>query len=95
MEVQTENFHGSGDPFVLRDAEAPMQNLRTYAGISSDRLEQMETRLKEDILNEAKKCDGLILVHDELGELIVSKKNANSLSCDRQGNHCARVDLCR
>ena len=57
----------SGAPFVLRDSENPKQNIRTYAGISAERLEQMESRLKDDVINEAKKCGGLILVHDELG----------------------------
>ena len=55
-----------GKPYVLRDAETPKQNIRTYSGISADRLEMMEERLKEDIIRESKKCQGVLLVHDEL-----------------------------
>lgn len=56
----------NGKPFVLREEESPLQNIRTLKGISAARLEQMEARLKEDILREAKRCNGLLLVHDEL-----------------------------
>lgn len=65
--ILTLYFRSRGEPFVLRDAEIPKQNLRTYTGISSDRLEQLEGRLKKDIVNEAEHCNGLVLVHDELG----------------------------
>lgn len=57
----------NGYPFVLRDADFPKQNVRTYTGITADRLEQLEQRLKDDILKESKKCQKLLLVHDELG----------------------------
>ncbi|KAI8912645.1 inositol hexakisphosphate-domain-containing protein [Gorgonomyces haynaldii] len=52
-------------PFVIRDSKNPLQNVKTYQGISALRLEQMETRLKEDILQECKQFNGLILVHEE------------------------------
>jgi hypothetical protein len=62
----------SGMPFVLRDSESPKQNIRTYAGISADRLEQMESRLKDDVLKECHRFNGLVLIHDELdsGEIV-------------------------
>lgn len=53
---------------MLRDASSPKQNIRTYAGISFERLEQMESRLKDDIIKESYKCRGLITVHDELDD---------------------------
>ncbi|KAI9328029.1 inositol hexakisphosphate-domain-containing protein [Zopfochytrium polystomum] len=53
-------------PFVLRYSDNPFQNVKTYQGISSTRLEQMEARLKEDILKEAERYNNLLLVHDEI-----------------------------
>jgi protein-tyrosine phosphatase len=58
-------------PFVLRDGDNPLKNIRRYQGINSARLEQMETRLKEDILKEVIKCNGLLLVHDEIDNNVV------------------------
>jgi hypothetical protein len=60
-----------GKPFVLRDADTPKQNIRRYSGISADRLEQMECRLKDDLIAEAQHTHGLVLVHDELGASFV------------------------
>ncbi|KAI3645959.1 hypothetical protein MP228_008887 [Amoeboaphelidium protococcarum] len=69
----------SGKPYVLRDVGNPFQNISTYNGISAARLEQMEQRLKNDILYECKRCGGLLLVYDELddGVLIPSWIAAN------------------
>lgn len=53
-------------PFVLRDSDSPLTNIKRYQGISASRLEQMEARLKEDVIREATKYNGLLLVHDEL-----------------------------
>lgn len=55
----------NGRPFVLRDVERPFSNLE-YTGISASRLEQMESRLKEDALAEASRYGGRILLTDEL-----------------------------
>ncbi|XVE77374.1 hypothetical protein DITRI_Ditri13aG0057200 [Diplodiscus trichospermus] len=55
----------NGRPFVLRDVERPFSNLE-YRGINRDRVEQMEDRLKEDILMEAARYGNKILVTDEL-----------------------------
>jgi len=55
----------NGRPFVLRDVEKPFSNLE-YTGINRDRVEQMEFRLKEDILQEASRYGNKILVTDEL-----------------------------
>ncbi|KAK7284493.1 hypothetical protein RJT34_19239 [Clitoria ternatea] len=55
----------NGRPFVLRDVEKPFSNLE-YTGINRERVEQMEARLKEDILIEAARYGNKILVTDEL-----------------------------
>ncbi|XP_028779421.1 paladin-like [Neltuma alba] len=55
----------NGRPFVLRDVERPFSNLE-YTGINRERVEQMEARLKEDILVEARRYGNKILVTDEL-----------------------------
>ncbi|KAF8008217.1 hypothetical protein BT93_K2020 [Corymbia citriodora subsp. variegata] len=55
----------NGRPFVLRDEEKPLSNLE-LTGINRDRVEQMEERLKEDILMEAERYGNKILVTDEL-----------------------------
>eukprot|EP00252_Welwitschia_mirabilis_P018623 TRINITY_DN4136_c0_g2_i1.p1 TRINITY_DN4136_c0_g2~~TRINITY_DN4136_c0_g2_i1.p1 ORF type:complete len:1265 (-),score=281.07 TRINITY_DN4136_c0_g2_i1:516-4310(-) len=55
----------NGRPFVLREVERPFSNLE-YTGINRVRVEQMEARLKEDILNEAARYGNKILVTDEL-----------------------------
>ncbi|XP_044494094.1 paladin-like isoform X3 [Mangifera indica] len=55
----------NGRPFVLREAERPFSNLE-YTGINRARVEQMEARLKEDILMEAARYGNKILVTDEL-----------------------------
>ena len=54
----------NGRPYVLRDASSPFRTLTL-----SDRttnLEDIERRLKFDILEEARKYGGLILTHDEV-----------------------------
>lgn len=55
----------NGRPFVLRDVEQPFSNLE-YTGINRVRVEQMEDRLKEDVLMEAARYGNKILVTDEL-----------------------------
>lgn len=60
----------NGRPYVLRDASQPFQTLAL-----SDRatnLEDIERRLKLDILEESRKFGGMILTHDEVsnGKLI-------------------------
>ncbi|XP_057718159.1 uncharacterized protein LOC130932763 [Arachis stenosperma] len=55
----------NGRPFVLREVERPFSNLE-YTGINRERVEQMEARLKQDILLEAARYGNKILVTDEL-----------------------------
>ncbi|XVF72883.1 hypothetical protein PTKIN_Ptkin12aG0156300 [Pterospermum kingtungense] len=70
----------NGRPFVLRDVERPFSNLE-YTGINRDRVEQMEARLKEDILMEAARYGNKILVTDELpdGQMVDQWER---VSCD-------------
>ncbi|KAK9281857.1 hypothetical protein L1049_004763 [Liquidambar formosana] len=70
----------NGRPFVLRDVERPFSNLE-YTGINRARVEQMEARLKEDILLEAARYGNKILVTDELpdGQMV---DQWEPVSCD-------------
>lgn len=52
-------------PFVLREQSNPLENIRIYSGINGERLEQMEERMKQDIINETRQFNGLLLVHNE------------------------------
>ena len=58
----------NGEPFVLRDQYASLRNIKAYTGIAASRLEQMELRLKEDVLAEARAHLGRILLHSEGSE---------------------------
>lgn len=53
-------------PFVIRDIHSPYENIKTYQGISAERLEAMEDRLKLDVKKELAKWNNLILVHEEV-----------------------------
>lgn len=55
----------NGEPFVLRDQYASLRNIKAYTGIAASRLEQMELRLKEDVLAEGRAHLGRILLHSE------------------------------
>lgn len=71
----------NGRPFVLRDVERPFSNLE-YTGINRERVEQMEDRLKEDILTEAARYGHKILVTDELpdGQMVDQWESVSSNS---------------
>ncbi|CAO3609264.1 unnamed protein product [Cunninghamella echinulata] len=55
----------NGIPYVLRDRYYTLRNIRAYKGITGARLEQLEERLKEDIIEEINNCDGRLLLHGE------------------------------
>ncbi|KAI8809960.1 inositol hexakisphosphate-domain-containing protein [Cladochytrium replicatum] len=76
----------NGIPFVLREHERPLQNVKTYQGISAGRLERMEERLKDDALKEADQCGGLLLVHDELepGKVVPTWTAVDSIQTPRE-----------
>lgn len=52
----------NGEPFVLREASRPFKNLMEYRGIDAMRLDQMEQRLREDIIQESSQFNGEIIV---------------------------------
>ena len=54
----------NGKPYVVREADQPFCNVE-YTGIDRSRVEDMEVRLKRDVLREAQKYDGHILVTEE------------------------------
>mmetsp|Transcript_12515 Transcript_12515/g.22690 ORF Transcript_12515/g.22690 Transcript_12515/m.22690 type:complete len:1511 (+) Transcript_12515:216-4748(+) len=54
----------NGRPFVLRKLEHPFENLE-HTGISKERVEGMEDRLKVDVINEILENNGRLLLHDE------------------------------
>lgn len=62
--------YSASRPYVLRDAAAPLKTLHTSDRASN--LEDIERRLKLDILDEANRYGGLILCHDEVqgGEIV-------------------------
>lgn len=53
------------EPYVLRDRYATLRNIKSYSGITGSRLEQLEQRLKEDVLCEAGTYSHRVLVHCE------------------------------
>ncbi|KAG2202051.1 hypothetical protein INT47_006243 [Mucor saturninus] len=55
----------NGIPYVLRDRAFTLRNLRAYKGITGSRMEQLEDRLKEDVVREVTQCGGRILLHGE------------------------------
>ncbi|KAI8060490.1 inositol hexakisphosphate-domain-containing protein [Gongronella butleri] len=55
----------NGIPYVLRDRYYSLRNIRAYKGITGSRLEQLEKRLKHDILQELSTYGGRILLHGE------------------------------
>jgi hypothetical protein len=57
----------NGTPFVLREIERPFSNLE-LTGITRERVEQMEARLREDVLHEAQQYGGCVLVSKELDD---------------------------
>lgn len=55
----------NGIPYVLRDRYFTLRNIRAYSGITSNRLEMLEERLKEDVIKETLNYEGRILLHGE------------------------------
>ncbi|PON43261.1 Protein-tyrosine phosphatase-like [Parasponia andersonii] len=70
----------NGKPFVLREVERPYKNMLEYTGIDRERVERMEARLKEDILREAERYGGAIMVIHETndGQIFDAWEHVNS-----------------
>ncbi|KAI8377229.1 inositol hexakisphosphate-domain-containing protein [Choanephora cucurbitarum] len=69
----------NGIPYVLRDRAFTLRNLRAYKGITGSRMEQLEERLKEDVIREVKQSGGRILLHgeDKDGNVLSSWEEVN------------------
>lgn len=63
------------NPYVLRLFSDPLKNLET-TGISKERVESMEDRMRLDVLQELDEYEGRLLLHDEDNtfNLVVKKK---------------------
>ena len=60
----------NGKPFVLREMEKPFANVE-YTGITSARVEDMEYRMKQDVLKEVGMFGGIMVCEEsEEGDLI-------------------------
>jgi protein-tyrosine phosphatase len=55
----------NGNPYVLREHARPFKNMQEYSNISAARVESMEKRLKQDVLNEAAGNQHSVLVTRE------------------------------
>ena len=56
---------------MLRDRSNPFQNMNKFRGMSGERIEQVEERIREELVLESKKYKGLFLLHGERkGELV-------------------------
>lgn len=53
-----------GIPYVLRFYDRPTEQLRDYAGMTVDRLEVLEERLKRDIIDESERNKGRVIMYD-------------------------------
>jgi protein-tyrosine phosphatase len=58
----------NGRPFVLREVASPFRNVGAYSGVSVERLESMEERLRLDVLEQSSLSSGNFLVHIEVAE---------------------------
>ncbi|KAI9061062.1 hypothetical protein FKP32DRAFT_1576534 [Trametes sanguinea] len=55
----------NGAPYCLRRERFSLRNMKDYGGISAARLEMLEERLKEDVVNEVNAFGGRLLLHTE------------------------------
>ncbi|MCO5565024.1 hypothetical protein L7F22_018694 [Adiantum nelumboides] len=55
----------NGKPYCLRQRNMSLRNLKEFSGISWTRLNLLEERLRNDILNEIENGEGRILLHNE------------------------------
>lgn len=60
-------------PFVLRDQNSLLQNLRSLRGIKGERIEALELRLIDNVKKEIRRNGGFIQVLRELNEAVVKE----------------------
>ncbi|KAF8577784.1 hypothetical protein K439DRAFT_1417887 [Ramaria rubella] len=58
----------NGVPFCLRRDNFSLRNMKDYSGVSSQRLETLEERLKSDVIAELTAFGGSLLLHTETAE---------------------------
>jgi hypothetical protein len=56
----------NGRSYVLRDVHHPMHNMKSYKGIAPASLEALESKMKAEVLEEARTNEGKILVYTSL-----------------------------
>lgn len=78
------------EPYVLRDRYATLRNIKSYSGITAERLEDMERRLKEDIHSEASLYNKRLFVHCESSSGYVTP---SWLSLDKEGDVLTMRDI--
>lgn len=77
----------NGTPYIRRELEMPAAALH-HAGIHAEQLEELESVLKLDVINEAHKWGGRVLLHKE----IKSQKNGNIQEHRHQDDVTGLVD---
>ncbi|KAI0649419.1 inositol hexakisphosphate-domain-containing protein [Trametes meyenii] len=55
----------NGAPYCLRRERFSLRNMKDYGGISATRLEMLEERLRDDVVNEVNAFGGRLLLHTE------------------------------
>ncbi|RPD74988.1 hypothetical protein L226DRAFT_508637 [Lentinus tigrinus ALCF2SS1-7] len=55
----------NGAPYCLRRERFSLRNMKDYGGISASRLEVLEERLRDDVINEVHAFGGRVLLHTE------------------------------
>ena len=56
----------NGIPYVLRDQYLTLRNIKSYSGITAQRLELIESKLKKDVFQEIDLYKGKVLLHSEI-----------------------------
>jgi hypothetical protein len=85
----------NGKPYVVREADQPFCNVE-YTGIDRTRVEDMEVRLKRDVLREAQLYDGHVLVTEEDDDMQVGTRLtgvAGTKACFASSRHLHVVVL--
>ncbi|KAI0701909.1 inositol hexakisphosphate-domain-containing protein [Cerioporus squamosus] len=70
----------NGAPYCLRRERFSLRNMKDYGGISASRLEVLEERLRDDVINEVHAFGGRVLLHTETpdGSVIPIWEEVNS-----------------
>ncbi|RKO94243.1 inositol hexakisphosphate-domain-containing protein, partial [Blyttiomyces helicus] len=55
----------NGIPYVLRDKQNTLRNIKSYSGITGTRLEVLEAKLKDDVIQELQNYEDRLLLHVE------------------------------